>query len=142
MNKKNYLVERILTLDPLTDILKVMKFSQILFNIDKTSKEKYKEETKTLLSIEKDVVQGMSLDLCYEIFYTYKNYNFKYTLNHKTKSGKTIKMPLLELRTNMRKVYFGIVELIFTSDVISGDFSIGESGNQDYNKGDENLDKL
>ena len=142
MNKKNYLLERILTLDPVTDVLKAMKFTQILFNMDAVSVKKYESETKTLANIEKDVVNGLNLDFCFELFYTYRNYNFKHTINHKTKSGKIIKMPLLKLRASMRKVYFGIIEIIFTSDIISGDFSIGESGNQEYQKGDEQLDRM
>ncbi len=142
MNKKNYLLERILTLDPVTDVLKAMKFAQILFNMDANSVKKYETETKTLIDIENNVVNGLNLDLCFEIFYTYRNYNFKNIINHKTKNGKIIKMPLFELRASMRKVYFGIIEIIFTSDIISGDFSIGESGNQEYKEGDEQLDRM
>ena len=126
MNKKNYLIERILSLDPVSDIIKAMKFAQILFNIDDKHVIKYKNETQTLSEIENNVLRGINLDLCFEIFFTYKNYNFKNIINHKTKKGKIIKIPMYELRAALRKVYHVIIELI------SGDFSIGESGDISY----------
>ena len=130
MNKKNYLIEKILTLDPVTEVIKSMKFAQILFNLDDDSAEKYASENQSLNEIESDVLKGLNLDLCFEIFHAYKTYNFKNIINHKTKRGTVLKIPLYELRAAIRKVYFGIVELIFTSDIISGDFGIGDSGNK------------
>lgn len=128
MNKKNYLIERILSLDPVTDVIKAMKFSQILFNLEDNSTTKYESENQTLFELESDVLKGLNLDLCFEIYHAYKNYNFKNIINHKTKKGAVLKIPLYELRASIRKVYFGIVEVIFTSGIISGDFGIGESG--------------
>jgi len=132
LNKKNYLIERILSLDPVTDVIKAMKFSQILFSIEDNHPKEYKNELEILSNIENDVLKGLNLDLCFEIFYTYKNYNFKNVINHRTKNGSILKIPLYELRAAIRKVYFGVVEIIFKSDIMASNFEIGESGDTSY----------
>lgn len=134
MNAKNYLIETIFSLNPVEDIYKAIAFSKILFN---NEKEDYSTQMQIIFQLEGNVYKKIPLSIAFELYYTYKDYNLNHVINHKTKSGKIIKIPIYELRDAMRKLYFGIIEILYSSKIMAGDFDIGDSGDMAY-KEEEN----
>ena len=128
MNQETFLIETILSLKPVEDIYKAIKFAQILFSL----KESYNENLATLSLLENNVYNGLPLKICYELYYTYQKFSLNHLINYRTTKGKIIKIPLSDLRNAMRIQYFAVVELVFKSGIMSQDFDIGDSGDLSY----------
>jgi len=134
MRAEAWLIETILSLNPIEDAYKAVNFAKILF-----SNEKYSDQIKKIETIESDIHLGIPLKICYELYYTYKDYNLNHLIIHKKKNGTLLRIPIYDLRDSMRKLYFEIVEIIYTSGIMVSDYGIGESGNQNFGKEDDNL---
>jgi len=132
MNPKNYLIETIFSLNPIDDIYKAINFSKILFSAYTIKDKDFSQEIALLIELENNVVEKIPLKICYELYYKYKDYSPDFVINHKSKSGKIIKLPLYDLRESMRKLYFAVVEIIYNSGLMGFSFDIGESGNLGY----------
>ena len=134
MNAEKYLIETIFSLHPVEDIYKAVNFAKIVF-----SKKDKQDSLKILEYLENNVIKGIPLKICFELYYTYKEKNLNHVIIHKTKKGKIVKIPLYDLRDSMRKLYFGVIELIYKSGLLESGFDIGDSGDTSYNDGDESF---
>ena len=133
MKAERYLIEQIFSMNPTEDIYKAFGFCKTLFGKDIT---RFSSEFEQLTDLEKDIHLKIPLKICYELYFTYKDYNLNHVIIHKDKSGKLIKIPLYDLRDAMRRSYFKIIDIIYNSSLMGEDFGIGESGNLSY-RGDE-----
>ena len=131
MNAKNFLIETIFTLDPVKDIYKAIGFAKIIFS-KKEDGTDYTPQISLICQLESDVYKSIPLKIANELYYTYGSSSLNNIINHKLKSGKIIRIPIADLRDSMRKLYFGIIEIIYISGIMSGEFNIGDSGNVEY----------
>ena len=129
MNVTKYLVDQIFGLNPIQDIYKTVNYAKIIFS----KKQGSETELAQIRYLESHVIQDVPLKICFELYYTYQDKNLNHVIIHRTKKGKIIKIPLYELRDSMRKLYFGIIEIICTSKIIESDFGVEDSGDMSYN---------